>query len=351
MTNNLGYKISTTGDKGTFNETFGKELRYPIMNLCYYTFSGTFAEKFELENFPFDVQDLQITLKSLDDAKNAIFVPSLIQFKGDFSGFFVLKYSTLQEYTLHRPFIEYSIIKNFVKQPSINIRVKIERNYGMYFSNIYLMAFVTTVSTLLAFSMDPVEDLADRFGLVVTLLLTAVAFQFVISTELPKLPYLTILDEYIITSFCFLFMLMIMIAIIPSFGDRYDYEPGDDSQSITKADRYAFYIALSIMVIYHIAHAIRIIMVRRIEVPKIHQDKWKAMEWERQNSQKDEDDGKDDKGPKPVIDPKLNRINFTISESVRVAPDIWDKKKVWALDYDKYTDVKQREYDIPDDQY
>ena len=58
--------------------------------------------------------------------------------------------------------------------------------------------------------MDPEENLPDRYGFLVTLLLSVVAFQFV-----------TILDQYILCSFCFLFMIMNMIGIIPIFGDRY----------------------------------------------------------------------------------------------------------------------------------
>ena len=78
---------------------------------------------------------------------------------------------------------------------------------------------MNTASTLFAFSMDPVDDLTDRFGFVVTLLLTSVALQFVVSTQLPKLPYLTLLDEYVVLSFSFLFMIMLMMAIIPAVGN------------------------------------------------------------------------------------------------------------------------------------
>merc|ERR1712190_179704 len=42
-----------------FNE---KEMKCKYLNQCLYNISGEFNEPFELENFPMDVQDLQITM-------------------------------------------------------------------------------------------------------------------------------------------------------------------------------------------------------------------------------------------------------------------------------------------------
>eukprot|EP01083_Nonionella_stella_P185703 677770_1 len=320
---NQGYKIAATGDKGTFGETFGDKLRCPVMNLCYYEISGTFAEKFELKGFPFDVQSLQIQFKSIDDASVAVFVPSMIQFKGDFTGYFLLNHSTLQEYTVHPPFLEYDVLQNFVKQPFINIRLKIERNYMVYMWSIYLLAFVSTASTLFAFALDPVEDLADRLGFVVTLLLTAVAFQFVVTSELPKLPYLTVLDEYIVSSFIFLFGVMFSVAVIPLVGDRFDYEPGDKDHIISKVDFVVFVTALIILIVYHIYTVVQAVTWRKAEVRKIEMDSFH----QKQNEEKN-------------VNP-LHRINFTFSNSVRISPYLW---KNYIDDPKQFHDIKNREY-------
>ena len=177
-----------------------------------------------------------------------------------------------------------------------------------------------TASTLFAFSMDPVADLPDRYGFGVTLLLTAVAFQFVVSTELPKLPYLTLLDEYIVLSFCFLFMVMLMMGIIPTFGDRYLHEPGE-LDTIGLADRYTLIASIGVLISYHIYIIIRIIWARKFEVPKIEMDQWTATNM-------------------GYIEESDEAINFDTKKNVRYHPEIWNK----FLDKNEYPDVPKLDF-------
>jgi hypothetical protein len=51
-----------------------------------------------------------------------------------------------------------------------------------------------------AFCID-VADLADRMSIILTLLLTAVAFKFVIADSLPKLSYSTYIDYFLLMNF------------------------------------------------------------------------------------------------------------------------------------------------------
>ena len=102
----------------------------------YIIFSGTFTEKFELENYPFDVQDLQISMECEDGCTKAIFVPNYKALdKDSWMGWVNLKYSALQEYIVHPMFIEYDLLYGGGFS-SINLRLKIERKYGIYFWNI-----------------------------------------------------------------------------------------------------------------------------------------------------------------------------------------------------------------------
>ena len=174
--------------------------------------------------------------------------------------------------------------------------------------------------------MDPVDGLADRYGFLVTLLLTAVAFQFVLSAEMPNVPYLTVLDKYIICSFCYLFILMIMMAIIPSVGDRYNHEPGEDD-IITKVDNICFITALIILFVYHFYVLILVFIARKKEKPKVSMDKWAIEKAE------EEDDDDDDDVP--------DALNLTCSESARLAPEIWEQ----YVDPKKYNEFcKKRQY-------
>ena len=139
---NKGYRAVKEGDIGSWNRTIGKP-RYPVYNMCYYHFNGTFTEQFELKNFPFDVQDLQISIEAEDDTDTMLFVATYKIWNKGYFGYQSMKYSALQEYTVHPPFIECGLIYG-TSFSTLNIRMKIERNYGVYFWKIALFAFVVT---------------------------------------------------------------------------------------------------------------------------------------------------------------------------------------------------------------
>ena len=72
------------------------------------------------------------------------------------------------------------------------------RKTGYYTSNVILPIFVLTLLSPLSCTIN--EDgssmgTADRLSITLTLLLTAVAYKFVVATSLPTVSYLTLLDR------------------------------------------------------------------------------------------------------------------------------------------------------------
>jgi hypothetical protein len=63
------------------------------------------------------------------------------------------------------------------------------------------MLFLIVMSNAVSCGV-PAADTADRASITLTLLLTAVAYKFVIASELPNIGYLTYMDIYL--AFCFL---------------------------------------------------------------------------------------------------------------------------------------------------
>merc|ERR1719334_635235 len=74
---------------------------------------------------------------------------------------------------------------------------------------------ILSFCSMAVFSLDKDDGLSDRYDVLLTLLLAAVAFQYIINSELPKLPYLTLMDIYVLFSFAFVFM---VIACVFSAG-------------------------------------------------------------------------------------------------------------------------------------
>lgn len=53
------------------------------------------------------------------------------------------------------------------------------------------------------------DNIGDRMAINLTLVLTAVAFKYVVKEEIPNVPYLTILDKYILIGF---FMMCVQVS-------------------------------------------------------------------------------------------------------------------------------------------
>jgi len=70
------------------------------------------------------------------------------------------------------------------------------------------------------------DDLfAERMAHTTTMLLTVVAFTFVVNSSLPVVPYMTYLDSYISDQFMFTFLTGLMACcpeIFPNFNDYID---------------------------------------------------------------------------------------------------------------------------------
>jgi len=84
---------------------------------------------------------------------------------------------------------------------TLSISVNIARRPQYYVWNIVLPVFAFVCITMLAIIIPPSkEQFHDRCTVTLTMLLTGVAFKFVVQDHLPKICYLTILDKYLVCS-------------------------------------------------------------------------------------------------------------------------------------------------------
>ena len=156
---------------------------------------GKFAEKFELQNFPWDVQDLTLHVRSVAPANVChLTLPfnanDVIELNEDASA--------LTDWVVHPPQVEF-VIKSSSPLSSysqLNVSLKLERKWQGYVWRLMIILATITLAGLCCFGIDIINDAAERLGFIVTMLLTAVAYQYAISAELPQgLSYLTLLDK------------------------------------------------------------------------------------------------------------------------------------------------------------
>jgi hypothetical protein len=101
--------------------------------------------------------------------------------------------------------------------------------------------------TLLSFSILP-DDIAGRLGFNMTILLTAVAFKFVIADSMPKVAYFTFLDQYILLNYCLLFLCMIENAAFGTAIVHFDSDPQIERYLIIAITGFWFFLNFWILI-------------------------------------------------------------------------------------------------------
>ena len=181
---------------------------------------GDFSEKFELDSFPFDCQDFRIEIDFFDSENICKISPNPL--KRDFLSLNL--HSMVQRaFKIHEPIVQMSMKRRKLVSedltsvidyhPSMQICLKGKRFWMPYFYQIILMMVLMSSSSIFVFTLKLEED-GDRLGAITTMFLTKVAFQFALSTLLPRLSYLTILDKYIFACMVFSFSIMLQVAIV-----------------------------------------------------------------------------------------------------------------------------------------
>jgi len=176
--------------------------------------ASTCVELFELENFPFDEQDLSIHIHECSGIKKWEFVPETrgVSPEEAFSWINIVKrHFVAPEWKFVSALAEITNTsginsKSGTKYSVLTVRLKMLRQWRSYKNILWPMMILTALS-LFVFAIDS-TNIADRLSYSVTLLLTVVAFQNSVQDQLPDLPMLTILDKFVMLSFGFISLVM-----------------------------------------------------------------------------------------------------------------------------------------------
>ena len=178
---------------------------------------GTFFQVMQLAAFPFDAQTLQLSLRL---PRRIDYGRSFVQFHNSVGPQVEMKdWVRLAEWRRYEPTAETSTdSKGRLQCAELiwlaawlgrdTIKIPLVRRYEYYVWSI--LGVIASISFLafVSFAINA-DDLPGRSSLVVTLLLTMVAFKLVISDILPKVSYWTCLDYYI--NACFGMLLIIAV--------------------------------------------------------------------------------------------------------------------------------------------
>eukprot|EP00933_Yihiella_yeosuensis_P026945 TRINITY_DN20908_c0_g1_i1.p1 TRINITY_DN20908_c0_g1~~TRINITY_DN20908_c0_g1_i1.p1 ORF type:complete len:402 (-),score=63.49 TRINITY_DN20908_c0_g1_i1:92-1207(-) len=177
--------------------------------------SGKFGESLELQSFPFDSQELNVWLR--------IGIPIIRAGHEDMS--FFLEDSGQSKVCLH----VFTLKNTWVKPQYVDVRLtttkashnsKQDQFYLLKVTAVatrrpfyYVLNIVTPMFSIALMSGAAVfihkGDVGDRLSASLTLILTAVAYKYIVAQMVPRIGYNTILDWYILGCWLFLFVMVI----------------------------------------------------------------------------------------------------------------------------------------------
>jgi len=195
-------------------------LKRGVCGYSYAMWNTKFNESFELEQFPFDVQDCTVYVAHFNKSHN-LPISGLVNIR-----------TPLDEWDLLRPSI------SVYHERSVGItafKMRVQRKWQWYAVNHMVTLGVLATISFGAYSID-IESFGSRLSVNLTLLLTIVATKLGLSDSLPKVPYLTVLDKYILAC-----MALVVVNIVENVVAHQILLSGDVTQSTSESIDYAFF--------------------------------------------------------------------------------------------------------------
>ena len=168
-----------------------------------------FYNDFNLKSFPFDKQILKILI--YDDfyrlENRSLFTGSRSMRDLDY---FVANKKLVGWNILNAEVIDtiYQDPNRATAGSAISLEIKIERKHGYYIFKVILPIILILMVCWSVVWVDP-KELESRLTITIVCLLSLIAYNFVIDSELPKLEYLTVLDWIVLISYIY--------ATVPNF--------------------------------------------------------------------------------------------------------------------------------------
>jgi len=185
-------------------------------------YKGILAEPMELEVFPFDHQALHIQVCTQGMAEDKVILYSSA---GTMSDVFLPDWEIEPQPSVFTLLTEPQDSIHHKRFSELHINVHAKRRESYYIWNIGLIILAIVSLSFTSFAI-PEENVEGRLTINLTLLLTAMAFKFVIAASLPVVAYLTPLDKYLLGNFAFLWVMTCYNGVIPYFMKR-DYDMGN----------------------------------------------------------------------------------------------------------------------------
>ena len=205
---------------------------YTMKMRCHYVI----AQEYHLRQFPFDEQDMSVVLSLNTPKKLASIAPG-----GNREFHSLFQHKSFQQKAvwkvLHDEKLKVKVTESKPNEsaagniyPRVMFTLRLRRNAGYYITNVALPISVLTALNALSIGIREIDGsrigTGERLALTFTLILTAVAYKFVVADVLPNVSYQTFLDVYVLICFFFMVLAAVENAVWNTIGyDRSGDEP------------------------------------------------------------------------------------------------------------------------------
>jgi hypothetical protein len=164
-------------------------------------FQVELTTSFDLKAFPFDTQSLEVFLAPLLDERDTM----TLEYDNRVSGVGTQPFVELAQWKILG--LQGAVKLNAagagsMKTSELEMDVVVQRRYRYYIWKVFLPLLAMVAIAYSAFWIK-IGDYTTQISITLTAILTEIAFLFAISTNLPKVPYLTFIDAFFLVSFVF----------------------------------------------------------------------------------------------------------------------------------------------------
>ena len=184
---------------------------------------GSFSQGLNLRAFPFDHDTFRVQFVALGHRPEEIqFVPDETAVTAGLrEGVGLAEKLTLQDWRVTSATARaqsYRVTPG-VELASFAVEFTAERRSQHFVIKVILPLILIVAMSWAVFWIEP-SDASTQFGIAVTAMLTLIAYRFAIDGDVPKLPYLTRLDAFVLMSTVLVFLSLIEVMITTKFANR-----------------------------------------------------------------------------------------------------------------------------------
>ncbi|WP_422359215.1 hypothetical protein [Reichenbachiella sp.] len=223
-------------------------------------YKGTFYNPMDMEQFPFDSQDLIIHLEDFSKTSEELeyLYGSPFEYYKIASDTFLIPGGAAYEMGLDfsefhlNPTAKAVFNKHLYKFDNQTYSVSqfimnISRKRGFYFTKILFISLLIVLMSWIVFCMDPL-DLHNRVSFSITAFLALTAHNFVINDLLPKISYLTTMDYIVLGTNLMVFFTVIESVVVAKVAFRKSEKAANEIDRFCFLGCLAFFLSLCLFV-------------------------------------------------------------------------------------------------------